>query len=251
MSPTLTFDISPLLGQIKSASALMDRDVDDLIRGVATRSIYSSGRVPGVINITPPFSGDTKGKAGLAAGKASIDRDTGGIFSGVTLKHQRAITQVFGKPLATPIIVPTKELKPDVQGIYDQRNARRKGKRLTRGQKAAHYVDINKLNAVRDKLYQRIGWACAAWYQAAITAGLAPRGVPAWVRRHSAAPGVGSISVGKGAFTITLISSLDYNDALGMESKMARVMGYQENALRRQMPYLVRAALKRAGMRAT
>jgi hypothetical protein len=35
-----------------------------------------------------------------------------------------------------------------------------------------------------------------------------------------------------------------------MESKMARVMGYQENALKRQMPYLVRAALKKAGMNA-
>jgi len=250
MSPTLTFDIAPLLGQIKRASELMERDVDDMIRGVATRSIFNTGRIPGVINITPPFSGDTKGKAGLAAGKASIDRDTGGIFSGVTLKHQRAITHVFGKPVNTPIIVPTKELKPNVKAIYDERNARRRGKRLRRGQKAAHYVDINKLNAVRAKLYQRIGWACAAWYQAAITTGLAPRGVPAWVKRHSAAPGVGSISVGKGAFSVTLISSLDYNDALGMESKMARVMGYQENALKRQMPYLVRAALKKAGMNA-
>jgi len=252
---TASINIGPLLADIKRAAELTAADTEAMIRQEATLFVYNAGKIPGIINVTPPFSQGKKGKAGLEQGKGKIDADLLGIFAPVSLKGQRTITHLFGdkdpnvgrKP---PYIVSTKERHPDVKAIYTTRNNRRgKGKSMTRGQAAAWYVDEQKFEALRKELHGHIGWACACWYAASVAAGLSPKGVPAWIRRHTSAPGDGaSIHISATAFQITLSSALDYNDAMNMGDKARRVLGYRENALQRRLPYMVRAALKKANL---
>lgn len=252
-----SINIGPLLADIRRAAELTAADTEKLVRSEASSFIYSNTNIPGIINITAPFSSGKKGKAGLAQGKDKIDADLLGIFAPVSLKGQRTITHLFGdkdpqvgrKP---PYIVQTKEVHPDVRAIYDTRNGRRRGgKGLTRGQRAAWYVDEQKFEALRKELHSRVGWTCACWYRAAVEAELAIRGMPAWIKRHTGAPGNGAaVHVSATNFEITLSSDLSYNDALAMAEKAQRVLGYRRNSLERRLPYLVRAALKKANLNA-
>lgn len=244
---TASLDLGPLLRSIDAAAKLTDTSMETLIRQQARLFIFNSGNTPGIINLLPPFSAGRKGKEGLAQGKNKIDSDLAGIFAPVSIKGQRLIKTVFGRPMKEPVYTPTKETWPDVQAVYDTRNARRHGGRLTRGQKGAFYVDRSKLMAVRKKLYSHIGWAAAAWYRASLEAGLNTPGIPAWIKRHSAAPGTASINPEPSRFTITFESDLSYSAGLDMPRKVAKALEYRENALARQMPYIVRAALKKAG----
>lgn len=251
------FDIAPFLGQIKQAAALTERDTEELIRREATLFVYNPNpSVPGVINITPPLGDGTKGKAGLVAGKEKIDRDLFGIFAPRVLTGTRTIDHLFGDKSPDvgrqpPYVVPTKELNPDVLGIYNQRNSRRKqGRALSRGRKQPWYVDKGKFEALRQNLHKRVGWTCAAWYVSAVAAGLDPRGVPAWIKQHTGASGTASITISATGFAIVLTSSTQWNASLRMDEKAAAVIGYRERALQRSLPYAVRAILKKANLNA-
>jgi hypothetical protein len=246
-----TFDISPLLVKLDKLHVLTNTDMRGLIEQQATLFVFSSGKIPGLMNLLPPFSAGRKGKEGLAQGMNKIDSDLAGIFEAVTIKGTRTINHLFGDTnpqgvgKSPPYIVKTIERHPDVQAIYDQRNSHRHGGRLTRGGKAAFYVDREKLNVLRQKLYGRIGWACAAWYKAAVEAGLRPRGVPGWIMRHTSAPGLGVIETTDTSFRITMSSDLKYNDGLEMERKAAVAMSYRLSATERRIPFIVRAAAKK------
>ena len=259
-----TFDISDLLAKYDKLAVLTNTDMRELITQQATLFVFNSGNTPGVINITPPFSKAAQGNDGRAAGRQSIDRDLSRIFAPVTIKGTRTINHLFGdkdpqgvgrKP---PYVVKTVELYPDVQGVYDYRNSRRKaGDRgpLTRGKltgsnKSAYYVDAKKLSVVRNKLHARVGWAVACWWNAARAAGLNPRGVPGWIKEHTAAPGAASVQISDTAFIISLSSDLNYNGAIDMDRLAAIAMGYRKNATERRLPYVVRAVAKRLQMAA-
>lgn len=250
-------NIGPLVAQMRRAAELIPKDMHEIVRGEATRFIYNPNpSVPGMINIIPPLGGGTRGKAGLQAGEASIDRDLFGIFTPVSIKGTRSIDHLFGLQhpdvgRQPPYVVPTVEKHPNVHAIYHYRNARRKqGKALSRGQRQAYYVDRSKFEALRRELKSRVGWTGASWYVAALKAGLDPRGVPAWIKRHTNADGMAFITVTATSYAITLTSDVEWNASLRIEEKAATVLGYRLRALTSQLPHLVRAAIKRAGLAA-
>lgn len=252
-------NINPFLEKLGKMAQFTGEELKDVMKQEATLAIYNGGKVPGVINITPPFSAQARdGNSALLRAQASIDRDLSGVFMPVTIKGERKIPHLFGnknpnvgrKP---PYVVPTKERWPNVAEIVKRRWKSKNtsgSKRMTRGQKSLYYVDANKLSIERRESYAMIGLACACWYLAAIQAGLTPRGVPAWVKRHTSAFGAGAIDVTATSIRITLSSSLPYNTALMMQDKMTRVLGYREKALERRLPYILAAAARKAKLNA-
>lgn len=245
---TAKFDVSGILAKAKRINRITQADMRAFIRRQMTLTISSSGNVPGVIQITPPF-GRSKSAAALRAGKGGIDRDLAAVFQPVKIKGRRSITQVFGRPLLQPVSVQTRERHPDVEAIYAQRRAaqsKSSRKRLSRGQSAAWYVSATKLNRLRRKLYARIGWACACWYQAAVKAGLTLRGVPAWVQRHTGAPGAASIRQTATNFSITVTNRAPYGAALNLAAKAKAALGYRLKAMQRELPHFISGILKKA-----
>lgn len=242
------FDVSGILAKAKRVNKITQADMRVFIRRQMTTTVSSSGKIPGVIQITPPF-GSRKGSDALKAGKLGIDTDLSGVFAGVQLKRQRTIRQAFGHELKTPVIVPAKEINPDVRSIYDERKRRQSAgsrKRLSRGRKQAYYVAKPKLEALRRTLYAHIGWAAACWYQAGIKAGLDLKGVPAWVKRHSGAPGAASISQTSTNFSIRISNHAPYGSALNLADKARRALGYRLKAMQRELPRFISAVLKKA-----
>lgn len=243
-------DINPYLEKLGKFSEIAAVDMKSLMTQEATLAIWNSNpKVPGVINISAPFSDRAKdGASALAAGRLAARRDLGGVFSPVTLKGTRTITKVFGKPLSSPVTIRTKERWPNVQGIRDERWKRKNethAKRATRGRKQPFYVDQSKLVSVLRRSYDRIGVACACWWEAGLDARLKPRGVPSFVTRHKGAPGSGTNVDDADSIRITIRSSLTYNGSLGMLEKMDRVLGYRDAALARRLPYVIAAIVRK------
>ena len=254
-------NITPYLEKLGKLSAATGEQLHELMKQEATLFVWNSGKIPGVINITPPFSVKTKDAASaLAAGRMAVRRDLGNVFSPVTIKGQRTIKQAFGRPMKKPVTVTTKERWPDVAAIAKERWKRKNEtgrKVMTRGQRDAgavkqgmYYVDRGKLLIVMRESYALIGLACSAWYLAAVQSGLRPRGVPSWIKRHTGGFGAGRIETSATSIRITLSSSLNYNTALSMQDKTTRVLGYRQGALERRLPYVLAAAAKRAGFTA-
>lgn len=247
---TAAFDISGILAKAKRINKITQADMRGFIRKQMASTISSSGKVPGVIQITPPF-GSRKGREAQHAGRLGIDTDLSGVFVGVKLKGRREIKQVFGRPLKRSVFVKTKEVNLDVEAIYRARVGRRSelrglAGRITRGRKQAYYVSKPKLEKLRRKLYQRVGWACACWYQAGIKAGLDLKGVPAWVKNHSGAPGVAQIRQAGTNFSITVTNRVPYGNALNLADKARRALGYRLKAMQRELPSFISAILKKA-----
>jgi hypothetical protein len=249
-----TLDINPLLKKYGQFSIVAGEEMKKVMTQEATLFVYNPGNIPGVINITPPFNArDNRPQSALFAARAAIDRDLAAVFQPVRLQGQRELNHFFGRRLRTPIKVPTKELWPNVAEIAAHRWKRKNEERrkvMGRGRKQAYYVDFSKLEVVRRESYALIGLACACWYQAAMQAGLEPRGVPAWIKRHTSAFGAGTIEVTATSIKITLSSSLPYNAALSMQERASRVLGYREAALDRRLPYVLAAAARKAKLAA-
>lgn len=243
-----TFDVSGILAKARRINKITQEDMRGFIRKQMTNAISSSGKVPGVIQITPPF-GSRKGREALQAGKLGVDRDLSGVFQGVKIKGRRTITQAFGRPLESPVTVRTKEQHPDVESIYRRRKARQGAtgrKLLSRGQRAAYYVSKSKLDSLRRKLYRRVGFAAACWYHAALNAGLQLKGIPAWVKNQSGAPGTATIKQTATNFSIATRNLCPYGAALNLHDKARRALDYRMSAMQRELPRFISATLKKA-----
>jgi len=136
---------------------------------------------------TPPASAGVQGKAAQRAGENAVLRDLGRMgFTPVPIKGFRVITQVYGRPLQSPIRVPT-QLNPkfeDPEGFHRQRliaAGHRRGA-VSRGGTQAFYVDQNKFTPLRKKLLAKVGALSSGWAAAAKELGVP---VPAWLARHA------------------------------------------------------------------
>lgn len=223
--------------------AMVRRKVTELGLGLADE-FRSQMRllVRDVINITPPNSFKQKGKTGLEAGKASINRDLGFMgFVPVEIKGHRTITMAFGHPIA-PVVVKT-HINPkfaDPDAFHAQRLRRKltmKRSRVSRGGLQAFYVDRNKYVAMRERLFDEIGKLASGWIGIAQELKVA---LPRWISRHA-----GSV---RGAFTVNFdpdkgrffIYAVNHfpgtSDARLVDDTRRRIeaaKGYRINAIRR------------------
>ena len=102
-----------------------------------------------VLAITPPASPGVSGAAARRAGQQRIARQMSTVLAPVRIKGRRKITVVFGRRIARPVFVPTRERVVDVAGHYRRelrKNASGTGLVLRNpGRKA--WVDVKKFQA--------------------------------------------------------------------------------------------------------
>lgn len=192
----------------------------------------AKGFVQDVIAITPPFhaglgglSAVAKRKAGLAGAEQGIERDLNRVFQAVKLKGKR------------------REEHPDVRGVYEARNARRKGgKPLSRGRKQAYYVDERKLAALAKELKAKIGKLMSGWAAAAREFRVA---LPAFAKRHGTTRGAVNVAAGKRGIRITISNKVSYAIAQQLDRLANAALNRRAGSLERRLPYLLKGELKR------
>jgi len=210
----------------------------------------AGGFVKRVVSITPPSGGGRTGLDARRGGERSIGRDLSAIFVGRPRIGKRQVKKVFGHTPKSPIFVKTKVLYPDVKRIYEERRARKDfhgRKVMTRGQRAAYYVDIYQLDALKKTLVKKVGILAAGWNRAAQELGVK---LPAWVTRHGDAAGAITMELGEdvGLMRISIIHAVDWNmNVEGFERRIQSALNMQAGAMDRQVTYLVEKAARASG----
>jgi hypothetical protein len=209
------------------------------------------------ISITPPASGRSAGtsnaefdtKAELQ-GKMRIVRDLRAAFVPVQLVGHRTITQFFGHPLQNPVVVPTRERWPDVEGIWKGIQGTKKSKRrfsVPGTSRQKYYVDAGKYDALLAKLLPRVGYLASTLNDIAKLTGAR---IPGYMRGHHAPQNA--------EFTLTQERlHMLYENLVQWAPDVAKgtlgrlfqeALELQANALFRRIPHMIEAAARRASM---
>lgn len=194
-----------------------------------------------VISITPPASQGVTGAAAKRAGQLKIASQMSALLAPVKLKGRRKITTVFGRKLKKPVFVATRELHPDVAGLYaaNIRSASSGvGLRLQNykpGRK--FYVDVRKFRAVLTARQSAVGKLAAGWVAAADSLDVP---VQQWISRHGASRGTITSDLRSAKMRITvrnLAPNLPANLRAEMDRRIVYAVGYQRSAMQREIDY--------------
>ena len=246
-------DFAPANAAIAKLVAATGREASEVVRQQSRLLLEDA------IDLTPPNGGGVTGVAARKRGEAAIERDlTGarGLFVPVRIKGRRKMTTVFGRKLKKAVFVPT-TLQPygdDPAPIYARRASKDRFSgnhgslnSITRGQKAAYYVDKAKLAALRGKLRKKVGKLASGWLAGLhdLQAQAAP-----WIERHLA-------NGSRGSFTKNLDENADepFFEALCevkgevrwiLTKRLQAAVNIRAAKIERSLPHILDRAIKTA-----
>jgi hypothetical protein len=253
-------DIRPLLAKLRRVPGLLEAELKPKIEAQA------KGFIRDIIKITPPASEGVSGPAARKQGEAAVSGDIARIYAtpGAAYEAIHAIDPVaadgFWKLYREGDFIAAGKILRALGGrefsavtsfsSFDggtmHRRFRKRGR--VQGSRVMQVVtNPRELNAYRKKRVGRVGTLAAGFLPAANKLG-AP--VPAWIRKAASATSGrrGSIRYESrtGQFVITMINSISYAQYQGMQRRADAVMRYRKAALRRQLPFILRAAARKA-----
>lgn len=251
MSDGITLDYSRFEAAAGKLGSIVEVDGEVFMRTQA------KGVISEVIKITPPANGaGSTIKASVERAGAKIDRDLRALFIPVQIKGARTINHLFGDfnpdgvGRQPPYVVPTREVYPDVEGIYGHRKQRGSAtgrKTVGRGRRQAYYVAAAKMEALARKLKARIGWLAAGWNAAANALKAA---MPAYAKRHNA-PGDFQVEVSDKRIRITFTNDVSYAARVpGIQRRLQFALDKQAGKMERQIPHVLKAAAEKSGFKA-
>ena len=216
----------------------------------------TKGIVRNALMITPPASGKIAG-AGVAEsdginqrrGERKIYRDIRAMYVPVALKGSRTYTKIFGRTMRTPVTKPTVERWPNVESDYLAVTRRSKnGRTLSGTRRQKRYADATKVAALMNKLVPHVGWAASGFAKAGARVGVR---MPIYTRGKNA-PGNVTLVMDDTRLFFELENAVKYIDQIpGIQSRLQSAVDYQAKGMMRQLPFLIKAAAKEAGLNAS
>lgn len=242
MEPDFVIDWPLFETTFRRFASLTDKSLEDELKNQAALFVIDA------IKVTPPFhQGVGQGiSAAKRAGEKSIARNMDRIFVGVNLVGSRKITHLFGRTdvPGLPFIVPTTEKYPDVAGIYElkKRFAKTQARRGMRMSGPPLTVDRRKVQKVYRAEVKKVGFLAGGWNIAAQRLGAGNK-VPAFARRHAAAPGQIIVDFRPERLRIVLENQVKYADYVGgLQKRASFALRKRVHAMQKQIPHLIRRA---------
>lgn len=245
MLPTLTLTRDHVTPTLRDFSRVMRKELPWVVTEAAKRTTRE------VIAITPPGSAGITGKSAEMQGRSKIARDLHNVFAPVRLKGRKVVTQVFGRPLGTPIVIKTVEKYPDLVSVYRQNSIASKSRVGIRGvrQGQKYYVDERKFKRLYNAKIAKIGKMASGWTSAANKLGVA---VPAWIRRHGQSRGSIDSQLATDQLYIRVINfapNVPDNVVSEMERRIPYAMRYALNGMRRNIDVVAAKSARAAKIR--
>lgn len=255
-----------LLRQLHNYPRFIAAQSRALLHKHARALVSSSGKVPGLVQVTPPHSQAAKDSAAKKRGEAAVTRDVwrvygtpGKAYEEIKQRNPRAAAgfwkAVSNNQWAAAEAIMQSTLHRSFQSFDDgaQHMQRRNNQGRVSGKRPSLYVKDGK--AVRGYLKRRqrnVGLLAASISAAYNGRYGALSGVPAWIGRHKGSWAGGSMTERK-AFRRGTVIRISV-DAGRLNSEMQRrfsyVVGYRVRAMERETPYIIRHAAKKAGLQA-
>ena len=273
-----------LIAQVRQYPHILEQQAGLWVRKNTRSLVSSSGKVPGLVQVTPPFSQGVRGRNAKAQGEMAITKEllgiragggqrTGGVFTvmaddllakNAQLNEGGATVRLFVKKNGDVYGCDRALFKPraSIAEMYAQHQGmRRKDGHVTtaggRTRDIGRWKFITQMVVSRTAylkyekyIHRRVGMLAAA-IVAAYNGKYGPlNGVPAWISRHTQSWAPGSMiemPLAHGGLIVRISI-----DAGALSSEMQRrfdyVVDYRVKAMEREAPYVLRAAAKQAGL---
>lgn len=241
----------------RETSAELDTWLNKNVRSL----ISSSGRVPGLVQVTPPHSEGIRGQAAKKQGENAVARDIwkvyatpGKIYKLITEQadektakrwyalFKRAPREALGwLQNSAPLSIRQMTIGWD-DGAAHEKARRKNGRVYLKTPKVIVLKGTTQISRYIKQRQKRVGLLAAAIPSAAGTRYGKLGGVPAWISRHSSRYGYVKDKRSGSRRTITL--GLRNSAIKDMQRRFSYVLNYRLNAMQRELPY-VASALER------
>lgn len=249
-------DIAPLLAKLKAIPGAMEEVIVPLVKQEARLFVRD------VVKVTPPASSGTFGMQAKKQGEAAVARDIARIYGtaskayvDMALRDKNA-AGAFWKAIQAGDLVRAKEIMqkaggtryrgtqsiaPFDGGVMHERFSRQG--RVNRDRVMMLVTDAKTLRAYVKKMQGQVGLLASGWVRAARKVG---QSLPAWVTRHGDRRGACVVIESGDKVAIIISNKVRYGVAQDMQRRADYVLGYRRRALAARMPYVIRAALRKA-----
>ena len=251
-----TVDIRPLMAKLKAIPGAMQEVIVPLVKQEARLFVRD------VVNVTPPSS---KGKTGIQAkkqGEAAVARDIAKVYGTPSKVYLRlrakaaGLERAYWKAIKEKNVKTIERIRRSLSEIsfddfqvpigFDQGVAhqmRRKRGRV-KGDQVDYIIDDPKeLRRYVKKMQARVGLLASGWVRAARKLG---QPLPGWVTRHGDRRGACAVIQSEERVMIIISNKVKFTTQQDMHRRSYYVLGYRQRALARRMPYVIRAALRKA-----
>lgn len=263
---TADINVAPLVAKLRKLGLATRKPMEQLVREQARLFVSSSGNVPGMVQVTPPFGGGAKGSSAKKQGEARVNSDIrkvyltpGKAFDILKSKNERmargfwrAISQ-GDLPSAQAILrgsgteIAGLSIRAfDDGSLHDASRNRSTGRVASRRPRLLVEKARDLTRYIREK-QRNVGTLASGFNSAAQQLGA--KGVPAWVTRHGTRFSGFTVQAGPSSFYILIRDGVPFAQADTVR-RMAYVLRYRSSALDRQMPHIIRRLVQTAGFAA-
>ena len=249
-------DIAPLMAKLRAIPGAMEEVIVPLVKQEARLFVRD------VVKFTPPASAGKFGMQAKKQGEAAVARDIARIYGTASKAYvdmalrDKKTAGAFWKAMQANDLVKAKEIMQKIGGpryrgaqsiapfdggVMHER-FRRRGK-VNRDRVMMLVTDAKQLQAYVKKMQGQVGLLASGWVQAAKKLG---QSLPAWVTRHGDRRGACVVIESGEKVAIIISNKVRYGIAQDMQRRADYVLGYRQRALAARMPYVIRAALKKA-----
>jgi hypothetical protein len=264
---TASVNIAPLLKKLQTLSLAIKQPMDELVRDQARLVISSSGKVPGLVQVTPPHSEKVRGNAAKKQGESRTRSDIRKVYGipsdmyGMIKARDEKLAKVFWSMVMKHQWDEASALSQRITG-YSLREfdggaahrSRRSGSSRGRVQSRSPFFflrdPVGKRSALEDYIKRRtdrVGMLASGFNAAA--AALSAKGMPSWVTRHGSQFSGVSIQSTPTSFYVIISDKVPFGQSDTVR-RMDYILRYRSNALKRSMPYVIRSVMKKAGFTA-
>lgn len=225
MKMSVKLDMRGLKKAVNELRPHVKKTKAQLVEGAA------KGFTKNMLMITPPASKGATGSKAKQQGEAAIKADLARIMTAARRK-----ADIDTRPgVASP------------EELHTRFRDKRSGRINPRGLAQPYRVPRTALVALQRKLVARVGWLAAGWGAAARRLGVS---IPAWVNRQGAGKGFISITRSGALFRVTVANKVGFvGNVKDLNRRMQKAVDYQANAMRRQVEYLMKKGIRKAGFK--
>jgi hypothetical protein len=256
---TVRVSTADLRRQLRRHPEVLQKVMKDKFRESARLLVSSSGNVPGMVQVTPPFSPGVRGIKAKKQGEAAVMRDVWKVYAppGKTYKMIKAKNayaaasywraykarnwKEVGKVLNKILGV---SLDRFDEGAEHMRRRNRRG-RIT-GKASVFIRAPGPVRSYIRKRQRNVGLLASSLPAAAGSKLGRISGIPAWISRHSGRWGTCDLRSTRHGERVRI--GLTRTAGADMQRRFNAVLSYRVKALQRQTPYIIRHAAKAAGL---
>lgn len=253
---TVKVDISRMLAKLGKVHKFTNQSMAELVDQQA--KLFIADKKTGMIGLLPPNSEGVHGGEAKKQGERAVARDINRVYASAGEMYlaihgiNPAAAAGFYSAIKNGDDVEANRIIQSVGGrwrnvrvgSFDEslhEKYRRKGK-VNRQVPAQVLANVKQLEAYIKKKIKNVGLMASGWNDAAKKIGAR---IPAWVKRHGGKNSSAQVKITKVGKEIRMQSRTGI-DSARIADRARYAIKYRINAMKRRLPYLIRAAAKKA-----